>query len=39
MPEVTVLMAVHNGMPYLPAAVESILGQTYAGFEFLIIDD
>jgi len=26
-------------MPYLPAAVESVLGQTYSDFEFLIIDD
>jgi glycosyltransferase involved in cell wall biosynthesis len=26
-------------MPYLPAAVESILGQTYGDFEFLIADD
>jgi len=26
-------------MPYLPAAVESILGQTYDDFEFLIVDD
>ncbi len=32
-------MAVRNGMPYLPAAVESILSQTFTDFEFLIIDD
>lgn len=35
----TVTLPVHNAMPYLPTAVESILGQTYSDFEFLIIDD
>jgi glycosyltransferase involved in cell wall biosynthesis len=35
----TVTLPVYNAMPYLPAAVESILGQTYRDFEFLIIDD
>src|SRR5712692_8482942 len=35
----TVTLPVYNAMPYLPAAVESILGQTYSDFEFLIIDD
>ncbi|MEX2160731.1 MAG: glycosyltransferase [Anaerolineales bacterium] len=39
MPKITVLMAVHNGMPYLPEAVDSILRQTFNDFEFLIIDD
>jgi len=38
-PAVSVLMAVHNGMPYLPEAVESILGQTFGDFEFIIVDD
>jgi glycosyltransferase involved in cell wall biosynthesis len=32
-------MAVHNGLPHLPDAVESILGQSFADFEFLIVDD
>lgn len=32
-------MAVHNGMPYLPKAIESILAQTYEDFEFLIVND
>ncbi|MDB5330388.1 MAG: glycosyl transferase, group 2 family protein, partial [Phycisphaerales bacterium] len=36
---VTVLMAVYNEARFAPAAVESILGQTFADFEFLIIDD
>ncbi len=38
-PRVTVLMAVHNGLPYLPAAIASVLAQTFTDFEFLIIDD
>ncbi len=39
MAEVTVLMAVYNGMPYLPEAVDSILKQTLQDFRFLIIND
>jgi glycosyltransferase involved in cell wall biosynthesis len=35
----TVAMPVYNAMPYLPEAVESILDQTFADFEFLIVDD
>lgn len=38
-PRVSVLMAAYNAMPYLPAAVDSILGQTLQDFEFVIIDD
>lgn len=38
-PRVTVLMPVYNGGPYLAAAIDSILNQTYRDFEFLIIDD
>jgi len=37
--EISVLMPVHNGMPYLPEAVESILSQSYQHFELLAIDD
>jgi glycosyltransferase involved in cell wall biosynthesis len=36
---ISVLMPVHNGMPYLPETVESILAQTYHDFELLAIDD
>lgn len=36
---VSVLMAAYNAMPYLPAAVDSVLGQTLADFEFVIVDD
>lgn len=32
-------MPVHNGAPYLRAAIDSILQQTFGDFEFLIIDD
>lgn len=32
-------MPVHNALPYLDAAVESILGQTFSNFEFVILDD
>lgn len=38
-PALSVLMGVHNGLPYLPEAVESILSQTFTDFEFIIIDD
>ena len=39
MPELSVAMTVYNAMPYLAAAVESILGQTLRDFEFVILDD
>ncbi len=39
MPTVSALMPVYNAEPYLAEAVESILGQTFADFEFLIVDD
>lgn len=38
-PAVTVLMAVYNGLPYLPEAIESVLGQSLRDFEFVIVDD
>src|SRR4030042_1564031 len=38
-PKISVIMSVYNGMPYLKEAVESILGQTYKNFEFIIVDD
>jgi hypothetical protein len=38
-PKVTVLMPVYNGQRYLPEAMESILGQTFTDFEFLILND
>ena len=38
-PRVSVVMPVHNALPYLDAAVESILCQTLDDFEFVILDD
>ncbi len=38
-PKVTVLMSVYNGEKYLKEAIDSILGQTFKDFEFLIIND
>ncbi len=38
-PKVSVLMATYNAMPFLPPAVDSILGQTFADFQFVIVDD
>jgi glycosyltransferase involved in cell wall biosynthesis len=32
-------MPVHNGLPFLDEAIQSILGQTFAEFEFVILDD
>jgi glycosyltransferase involved in cell wall biosynthesis len=38
-PAISVVMPVHNALPYLDAAVESILAQTFDDFEFVILDD
>src|SRR3954452_11229500 len=38
-PRVSVVMPVRNAMPYLDIAAESILGQTFQNFEFVILDD
>lgn len=38
-PQLTVIVPVFNGMPYLKEAVESILIQTYKDFDLLVIDD
>lgn len=39
MPRVSVVMAVHNAERFLRTAVESVLGQTYAHFELIAVDD
>ena len=38
-PRVTVLMAMYNAAAHLQAAIESVRAQTFADFEFLIVDD
>lgn len=38
-PAVSVLLPVYNAQPYLAAAIESILAQTFSDFELLILDD
>jgi hypothetical protein len=39
MPKVSVVMAVYNGVRFVRDAVASILGQTFADFEFIVIND
>lgn len=38
-PAVTVLLAVFNGGPLLRLSIDSVLAQTFADFELLVIDD
>jgi glycosyltransferase involved in cell wall biosynthesis len=38
-PMISVLMPVYNAKRYVAEAVDSILGQTFRDFEFLIVDD
>jgi O-antigen biosynthesis protein len=38
-PQISVVMSVYNGAPYLEEAINSILQQTYANFEFIIVND
>jgi glycosyltransferase involved in cell wall biosynthesis len=38
-PTVTVFIPAHNAAPFLDAAVESVVAQTFGDFELLIIDD
>ena len=38
-PLVSVLMSVHNGLPFVQEAVESVLAQTLSDFELLLYDD
>jgi glycosyltransferase involved in cell wall biosynthesis len=39
MPKVSVVMSVYNGARFLRQAVDSILAQTLADFEFIVVDD
>jgi glycosyltransferase involved in cell wall biosynthesis len=38
-PLMSVVMPVHNALPFLDASISSILGQTLSDFEFVILDD
>lgn len=38
-PSISVAMSVYNGERFLAAAIDSVLAQTFADFEFLIVDD
>lgn len=38
-PAITVAMSVYNGAAHLVPAIESVLAQTFADFEFLLLDD
>jgi glycosyltransferase involved in cell wall biosynthesis len=38
-PQVSVVMSVYNGAPYLRAAIESVLGQQGVAFEFVVVND
>ena len=38
-PRISVIMSVYNGEKYLREAIQSILGQTYTDFEFIIVND
>ena len=39
MPKISVVMSVFNETAYVEASIQSILGQTFADFEFIILDD
>jgi glycosyltransferase involved in cell wall biosynthesis len=39
MPIVSVVMPVHNALPFLDEAIESIIAQSVTDFEFIILDD
>lgn len=38
-PQVSVIMSVYNGMPFVRGAVESILGQTLKSIELIVVND
>jgi glycosyltransferase involved in cell wall biosynthesis len=39
LPLVSVAMPIRDGMPFLPSALESILGQSYAALDVIVVDD
>src|ERR1044072_7752842 len=38
-PTISVVMPVHNALPFLDESINSILKQTFEDFEFVILDD
>ena len=38
-PSLTVAMSVYNNGPYVGEAIDSILGQSFGDFEFMIVND
>lgn len=38
-PQISVVLPVHNGMPYLPDTLQSILDQSFHDFEIIALDD
>ncbi|MCK4815385.1 glycosyltransferase [bacterium] len=38
-PKISVIMSVYNGEKYLRKAIESVLSQTFTGFDFIIVND
>jgi glycosyltransferase involved in cell wall biosynthesis len=38
-PKISVIMSVYNGEKYLGEAIESVLGQTFTDFDFIIVND
>jgi glycosyltransferase involved in cell wall biosynthesis len=38
-PKISVIMAAYNGERYVRQAIDSILGQTYADFELILVED
>ena len=38
-PQITVMMTVFNGLPYIEQAVASVLAQDHPSFELLVVDD
>ncbi len=38
-PKISIIVPVYNTEPYLPRCIDSILGQSFADFELLLVDD